>query len=107
MGFDVSGQNIFSTQTNLQSKMGAILQRISKMTPISCSGGGNPSVQVGILALSASAAVQLDFTDNPNVLFEAFKDLRNRGPFILNGRTISAYKDRFKVRQDETIKVGF
>lgn len=86
--------------------MGAILQRISKMTPISCSGGLSPSIQVGILALdSASQPVQLDFTENPDVLFEAFKDLRSRGPFVLNGRTISAYNDRFKVRQDETIKV--
>ncbi|KAM9710050.1 collagen alpha-3(VI) chain-like isoform 2-T2 [Menidia menidia] len=105
IGFDVNAQNIFSAQTNLQSKMDAILQRISKMAPISCSGGQTPTVQVGILALdSASEPVQLDFTDNPDQLFEAFKALRNRGPFYLNGQTTSLYVNRFKANQD-TVKV--
>lgn len=108
VGFDVSAQNIFSAQTNLQSKMGAILQRISKMAAISCSFGQIPSVQVGILAMdSASEPVQLDFTDNADQLFEAFRALRNRGPFVLNGKTISAYTNRFKSRQDNVVKVGY
>ncbi|XP_022595952.1 collagen alpha-3(VI) chain isoform X3 [Seriola dumerili] len=106
VGFDVNGQNIFSTQTNLQSKMGTILQRISKMAAISCSSGQIPSVQVGMLAMdSASEPVQLDFTDNADELFEAFRALRNRGPFVLNGKTISAYTNRFKTRQDNVVKV--
>ncbi|XP_041806073.1 collagen alpha-3(VI) chain-like isoform X7 [Chelmon rostratus] len=106
VGFDVSAQNIFSAQTNLQSKMGGILQRISKMASISCSSGQIPSVQVGILAMdSASEPVQLDFTDNADELFEAFRALRNRGPFVLNGKTISAYTNRFKTRQDNVVKV--
>lgn len=107
VGFDVSGQNIFSTQSNLQSKMNTILQRISKMAPISCSGGQNPSIQVGLLALnSASKPVQIDFKDNPDELFEAFRGLRSQGPFILNTQTIQAYMNRFRVRQADTIKVG-
>ncbi|XP_040924738.1 uncharacterized protein col6a3 isoform X4 [Betta splendens] len=106
VGFDVSAQNIFSAQTNLQSKMGAILQRISKMAAISCSLGQIPSVQVGMLAMdSASEPVQVDFTDNADELFEAFRDLRNRGPFVLNGKTISAYNNMFKARQDNIVKV--
>ncbi|KAL3970221.1 piezo-type mechanosensitive ion channel component 1/2 [Sarotherodon galilaeus] len=106
VGFDVSAQNIFSAQTNLQSKMEAILQRISKMASISCSAGQIPSVQVGMLAMdSASEPVQLDFTENPDELFEAFRALRSRGPFVLNGKTISAYTNRFKIRQDDTVKV--
>ncbi|XP_041857305.1 collagen alpha-3(VI) chain isoform X2 [Melanotaenia boesemani] len=106
VGFDVSAQNIFSAQTNLQSKMGAILQRISKMAHISCSGGQTPTVEVGMLALdSASEPVQLDFTDNPDRLFESFRGLRNSGPFFLNGQTISAYINRFKARQDNIVKV--
>ncbi|XP_040004074.1 collagen alpha-3(VI) chain-like isoform X3 [Xiphias gladius] len=106
VGFDVSDQNIFSAQTNLQSKMGAILQRISKMAAISCSSGQIPSVQVGMLAMdSASEPVQMDFTDNADELFEAFRVLRNRGPFVLNGKTISAYTNRFKTRQDSVVKV--
>lgn len=107
MGFDVSSQNIFTAQTNLQSKMGAILQRISKMTSISCSSGQTPAVLVGMLAVdSASEPVQLDFTDNADKLFEEFRALRSRGPFVLNGKTIDAYRDRFKGRLDNVVKVG-
>uniref|UniRef100_A0A0S7F457 CO6A3 n=2 Tax=Poeciliopsis prolifica TaxID=188132 RepID=A0A0S7F457_9TELE len=106
VGFDVSGQNIFSTQSNIQSKMNAILQRISKMAPISCSGGQNPSIQVGILALdSASKPVQIDFQVNPDELMEAFRGLRSQGPFFLNAQTIQAYMNRFRSRQSDTIKV--
>ncbi|KAM4609165.1 collagen alpha-3(VI) chain-like [Polymixia lowei] len=106
VGFDVSSQNIFTAQTNLQSKMGAILQRISKMASISCSSGQIPSVQVGILAMdSASEPVHLDFTDNADLLLESFKGLRSRGPYLLNGKTIAAYTNRFKARQDSTVKV--
>lgn len=85
--------------------MKAILQIISKMAPISCSGGQSPSIQVGMLAMdSASEPVQIDFTDNPNELFEAFRGLQSRGPFVLNAQTIVAYKNRF--RQGSNIKVG-
>ncbi|CAN9498022.1 unnamed protein product [Ophioblennius macclurei] len=106
VGFDVGAQNIFSAQTNLQSKMGAILQRISKLAPTSCLGGQTPSVQVGLVALdSASEPVQIDFTSNADELFESFRGLRSRGPFLLNGKTISAYTDRFRVRQDNVVKV--
>ncbi|XP_035532200.1 collagen alpha-3(VI) chain-like isoform X3 [Morone saxatilis] len=106
VGFDVSAQNIFTAQTNLQSKMGAILQRISKMAAISCSSGQIPSVLVGMLAMdSASEPVQLDFTNNADELFEAFRALRSRGPYVLNGKTISAYTNRFKTRQDNVVKV--
>uniref|UniRef100_A0A8C6UBF0 Collagen, type VI, alpha 3 n=1 Tax=Neogobius melanostomus TaxID=47308 RepID=A0A8C6UBF0_9GOBI len=107
VGFDVNAQNVFSAQTNLQSKMGAILQRISKMEPISCSSGQTPSIQIGMLAMgSSSDAVQLDFTDNADVLLEQFRGLRTRGPFVLNGQTISAYNTRFKNRQDNVVKVS-
>uniref|UniRef100_A0A668AH54 Collagen type VI alpha 3 chain n=1 Tax=Myripristis murdjan TaxID=586833 RepID=A0A668AH54_9TELE len=106
VGFDVSSQNIFTAQTNLQSKMGAILQRISKMGSISCSSGQIPSVLVGMLAMdSASEPVQLDFTDNADELFEAFRALRSRGPYVLNTKTIAAYTDRFKSRQDNVVVI--
>lgn len=108
MGFDVSAQNIFIAQPNLQSKMSSILQRISKMAAISCTSGQIPSVQVGILAMdSASEPAHLDFTDNADELFEAFRALRSRGPFVLNGRTIQAYTNRFKGRQDNAVKVRY
>ena len=107
VGFDVGAQNIFSDQTNLQNKMGAILQRITKMASISCSSGQVPSVQVGILAMDSNGQpTQLDFTDDADVLFEAFKGLRNRGPFVLNAKTISGYTSRFKSRNETVVKVG-
>uniref|UniRef100_A0A3P8ZT38 Collagen, type VI, alpha 3 n=1 Tax=Esox lucius TaxID=8010 RepID=A0A3P8ZT38_ESOLU len=106
VGFDVSSQNIFQAQRVLESKMRAILQRITKMRDISCSSGQVPSVQVGILALdAASEPINLDFTDNADALFEAFRALRTRGPYLLNAKTISAYDSRFKSRAANTVKV--
>lgn len=106
VGFDVSGQSIFATQTSLESKMSAILQRITQMQGISCSPGQVPSVQVGISALdSAQEPVHLDFTDSHTKLIESFRSLHSRGPFILNGKTIDAYNTRFKDRPSARVKV--
>ncbi|XP_062258342.1 collagen alpha-3(VI) chain-like isoform X5 [Platichthys flesus] len=106
VGFDVSARNIFSAQTNLQKKMEFILNTISQMERISCSSGQIPSVQVGMLAVdAASEPVQLDFTNNAKELVVAFKALQSRGPFLLNGKTISAYTNRFNTRQDDVVKV--
>ncbi|XP_051938846.1 collagen alpha-3(VI) chain isoform X2 [Hippocampus zosterae] len=106
VGFDVSAQNIFSVQTNLLNKMAAILQRIAKMSTVSCSSGQIPSIQIGMLAIdSTGQPVQVDFSDNADKLLDAFRALRARGPFVLSGKTISAYTDRFRNRQDDTVKV--
>lgn len=106
MGFDVASQNIFAAQRSLESKMTAILQRISQMQTISCSSGQVPTVQLGLLAMdSASEPVQLDFTEKYTELLEPFKALRNRGPFVLNAATIKAYIDRFKGRPTESVRV--
>ncbi|KAG9339525.1 hypothetical protein JZ751_023667 [Albula glossodonta] len=106
VGFDVSAQNIFGAQRALESKMGAILQRIAQMQSISCSPGQAPTVQIGMLAMdSASEPVQLDFTENHNQLFEAFKALRNRGPYVLNAKTIDAYTAAFRSRGSDVVKV--
>ena len=108
MGFDVSDQNIFEAQTNLKSKMGNILKRISKMDAVSCSSGQIPTVQVSIMGMdSASEPVILEFTDDDDELFGRFRGLQNRGPFFLNGRTISAYKNRLRTRQSDAVKVGY
>ncbi|XP_051565473.1 collagen alpha-3(VI) chain [Myxocyprinus asiaticus] len=106
VGFDVASQNIFAAQRSLESKISAILQRITQMQPISCTSGQVPSVQVGMLAMdSASEPVQLDFTDRYTDLLEQFKALRSRGPFVLNAATIKAYSDRFKSQPSDSIKV--
>ncbi|XP_051566550.1 collagen alpha-3(VI) chain-like [Myxocyprinus asiaticus] len=106
VGFDVASQNIFAAQRSLESKMAAILQRITQMQPISCTSGQVPSVQVGMLAMdSASEPVLLDFTDRYTDLLEPFKALRSRGPFVLNAATIKAYSDRFKTQPSDSIKV--
>nr|XP_029486987.1 collagen alpha-3(VI) chain-like isoform X2 [Oncorhynchus nerka] len=106
VGFDVSSPNIFQAQRILESKMGAILQRITKMTGISCSSGQIPLIQVGILAMdAASEPVHLEFTDNAGMLFEAFRALRARGPYFLNAKTIAAYGSRFKSRAADAVKI--
>ncbi|XP_064166856.1 collagen alpha-3(VI) chain-like isoform X2 [Anguilla rostrata] len=106
VGFDVSAQNIFSAQRSLESKMGAILQRIMQMQAISCTSGQAPSVQVGILAMdSASEPVQLDFTGDHAQLFDSFKALRTRGPYVLNAKTIDAYTARFRNRATDVVRV--
>ncbi|XP_052348609.1 collagen alpha-3(VI) chain [Oncorhynchus keta] len=106
VGFDVSSPNIFQAQRILESKMGAILQRITKMTGISCSSGQIPLIQVGILAMdAASEPVHLEFTDNADMLFEAFRALRARGPYFLNAKTIAAYGSRFKNGAADAVKV--
>ncbi|KAM9447677.1 collagen alpha-3(VI) chain-like isoform 2-T2 [Salvelinus alpinus] len=106
VGFDVSSPNIFQAQRILESKMGAILQRITKMAGISCSSGQIPSIQVGILAMdAASEPVHLEFTNNADMLFEAFRALRARGPYFLNAKTIAAYGSRFKSRAADAVKV--
>lgn len=107
VGFDVSAQNIFSAQTNLLTKMAGILQRISKMAEISCSSGQLPSVRIAMMAMdSASEPVYMDFTNDAESLQEFFRNLRTKGPFVLNGKTISMYTNRFKARQGVT-KVVF
>lgn len=107
MGFDVSAQNIFAAQRSLESKMIAILQRITQMQAISCSPGQVPSVQVGISALdSAQEPVHLDFSDSHTKLIESFKSLQSRGPFLLNGKTIDVYNARLKDRSSGGVKVS-
>ena len=106
VGFDVAAQNIFAAQRSLESKTGAILQRIMQMQAISCTSGQAPSVKVGMLAMdSASEPVLLDFTDDYAQLFDSFKALRTRGPYILNAKTIKAYNDQFRNRASDVVKV--
>ncbi|XP_033877227.3 collagen alpha-3(VI) chain-like isoform X3 [Acipenser ruthenus] len=100
VGFDVSnvgaGQNIFAVQRGLESKMEAIFQRISQMRVTSCSGSQVPSVRVGLLALtSAGQQVGFDFSEYKQGLYEQFRALRTRGPYILSTKTVDAYRDKF------------
>ncbi|KAM9486840.1 collagen alpha-3(VI) chain-like [Clarias gariepinus] len=106
VGFDVAGQNIFTSQRSLESKMAAILQRITQLQAISCSSGQVPSVQVAISALdSAQEPVHVEFTDNHSKLIESFRSLHNRGPYFLNDKTIDVYAARFKERPSDRVKV--
>ncbi|XP_035391851.1 LOW QUALITY PROTEIN: uncharacterized protein col6a3 [Electrophorus electricus] len=106
VGFDVSSPNIFMGQRSLESKISAILQRITQMRSVSCSSDQAPSVQVGMLAMdSAFEPMYLDFTDSHTQLIEAFKNLRIQGPFFLNAKTIDAYVSTFKNRPADRVKV--
>ncbi|XP_041119898.1 collagen alpha-3(VI) chain-like isoform X5 [Polyodon spathula] len=100
VGFDVSnvgaGQNVFTVQRGLESKMEAIFQRISQMRVTSCSGSQVPSVRVGLLALTSDGQqVGFDFSKYKQELYEQFRALRTRGPYILSTKTVDAYRDKF------------
>uniref|UniRef100_A0A452U914 Collagen type VI alpha 3 chain n=1 Tax=Ursus maritimus TaxID=29073 RepID=A0A452U914_URSMA len=70
LGFDGSrDQNVFVTQKGLESKVDAVLNRISQMQRISCSGGQMPTVRVSVVANTPTGPVEafdfvvIHFTD--------------------------------------------
>ncbi|XP_053328266.1 collagen alpha-3(VI) chain isoform X1 [Spea bombifrons] len=111
IGFDVSevipGQNIFSAQRGLESKLRQILERISNMQSISCSGQQKPSVKVSILAQGRTGAVEaFDFSDYRPELADKLTAMGTRGPFVLTDRTLQTYLAKFKTAGDDSsIKV--
>ncbi|XP_063789282.1 collagen alpha-3(VI) chain isoform X1 [Pseudophryne corroboree] len=110
IGFDVDvnpGQNIFSVQGEMQTKLKQILEHISNMEKISCTGDKKPSVKVAILSQGRTGAVEaFDFSDYRIELFDKVLAMGTRGPFVLNGRTLQSYLNKFKVSgEDTSIKV--
>ncbi|CAH2306267.1 collagen alpha-3(VI) chain [Pelobates cultripes] len=111
VGFDVSGvaagQNIFSVQVALESKLRKILESISKMHPISCSGQQAPSVKVSVLSQSRTGAVEaFDFSDYRPELVSKITGMGTRGPYVLTSQTLQTYLNKFKTSgEDSSIKV--
>lgn len=111
LGFDVSdtgpGQNIFYSQRGLESKVEAILNRITQMQRISCTGNQQPTIRVAIMGQSTTGAIEgLDFIEYQPELFEKFQAMRNRGPYYLTADTLKSYQNKFRTAPSDSVKVS-
>uniref|UniRef100_A0A8V0YHJ9 Collagen alpha-3(VI) chain n=1 Tax=Gallus gallus TaxID=9031 RepID=A0A8V0YHJ9_CHICK len=111
LGFDVSdvgaGQNIFNSQRGLESRVEAVLNRITQMQKISCTGSRAPSVRVAIMAQSRGGPVEgLDFSEYQPELFERFQGMRTRGPYFLTAETLKSYQNKFRSAPSGSTKVS-
>uniref|UniRef100_U3KE61 Collagen alpha-3(VI) chain n=1 Tax=Ficedula albicollis TaxID=59894 RepID=U3KE61_FICAL len=110
IGFDVSdvgpGQNIFSSQRALESRVEAVLNRITQMQKISCTGNQAPNVRVAIMAQAQGGPVEgLDFSEYRPELLERFLDMRTRGGYYLRADTLRSYLSKFRSSPSGSTKV--
>ncbi|XP_056351724.1 collagen alpha-3(VI) chain isoform X8 [Oenanthe melanoleuca] len=110
IGFDVSdvgpGQNIFSSQRALESRVEAVLNRITQMQKISCTGNQAPNVRVAIMAQAQGGPVEgLDFSEYRPELLERFLDMRTRGGYYLRANTLRSYLSKFRSSPSGSTKV--
>ncbi|XP_074001943.1 collagen alpha-3(VI) chain [Numenius arquata] len=110
IGFDVtdvgSGQNIFNTQRGLESRVESVLNRITQMQKISCTGNQAPNVRVAIMAQAQGELVEgLDFSEYQPELFEKFQAMRTRGPYFLTADTLRSYLNKFRSAPSSSTKV--
>ncbi|XP_043732720.1 collagen alpha-3(VI) chain isoform X3 [Cervus elaphus] len=107
LGFDGSGdQNVFVAQKGLESKVDAILRRISQMQKISCSGSQLPTVRVSVVALTPSGPVEaFDFAEYQPELFEKFQNMRAQHPYVLTADTLKLYQNKFRQASMDNVKV--
>ncbi|XP_075790156.1 collagen alpha-3(VI) chain isoform X2 [Pelodiscus sinensis] len=110
LGFDVSdvvsGQNIFNSQKALESKVKSILNRISQMQRISCTGTQQPTVRVAVMAQTPTGVIEaFDFSEYQSELFEKFQGMSNRGPYVLTPETLRSYQNKFKTAPTDSVKV--
>ncbi|NWX32185.1 CO6A3 protein, partial [Notiomystis cincta] len=110
IGFDVSdvgsGQNIFSSQRGLESRVESVLNRITQMQKISCTGNQAPNVRVAIMAQAQGGPVEgLDFSEYRPELLERFLDMRTRGPYYLTADTLRSYLSKFRSSPSGSTKV--
>ncbi|KAM9305123.1 collagen alpha-3(VI) chain [Gastrophryne carolinensis] len=100
IGFDIdiaAGQDIFTYQRGLKSILGRIPQVISSMQKISCSGDKQPSVKVAVLSQGRTGPVEaFDFTQYRPELTNKTFTMGTRGPYVLTGRTLQTYANKFK-----------
>ncbi|NXU55244.1 CO6A3 protein, partial [Turnix velox] len=110
LGFDVSdvgpGQNIFNSQRGLESRVESVLNRITQMQKISCTGNQAPNVRVAIMAQTRGGPVEgLDFSEYQPELFERFQGMRTRGPYFLTADTLRSYLNKFSSSPTGSTKV--
>lgn len=108
LGFDGSrDQNVFVTQKGLESKVDIILNRISQMQRLSCSGGQMPTVRVSVVANTPSGPVEaFDFAEYQPELFEKFRNMRSQHPYVLTADTLKAYQSKFRQSSPDSVKVS-
>lgn len=111
IGFDVSdvgpGQNIFNSQRALESRVESVLNRITQMQKISCTGNQPPNVRVAIMAQAQGGPVEgLDFSEYRPELLERFLDMRTRGPYYLRADTLRSYLSKFRSSPTGSTKVS-
>ncbi|NWQ86403.1 CO6A3 protein, partial [Burhinus bistriatus] len=110
LGFDVTdvgpGQNIFNSQRGLESRVESVLNRITQMQKISCTGNQVPNVRVAIMAQARGGPVDgLDFSEYQPELFERFQGMRTRGPYFLTADTLRSYLNKFRSAPSGSTKV--
>ncbi|XP_059133895.1 collagen alpha-3(VI) chain [Peromyscus eremicus] len=107
LGFDGSrDQNVFVSQKGLESKVDTILNRISQMQRISCSGNQLPTVRVSVVANTPSGPVEaFDFAEYQPELFEKFRNMRGQHPYILTADTLKLYQNKFRQSSPDSVKV--
>ncbi|KAM6178449.1 collagen alpha-3(VI) chain [Rhynchocyon petersi] len=107
LGFDGSrDQNVFVAQKGLESKMEDILNRISQMQRISCTGSQAPTVRVSVVANTPSGPVEaFAFDEYRPELMEKFQNMRNQHPYILTADTLKLYQNKFRTSSPESVKV--
>lgn len=108
LGFDGSrDQNVFVTQKGLESKVDTILNRISQMQRISCTGGQTPTVRVSVVANTPSGPVEaFDFVEYQPELFEKFQNMRSQHPYVLTADTLKVYQNKFRQSSGDNVKVS-
>ncbi|XP_031824102.1 collagen alpha-3(VI) chain isoform X2 [Sarcophilus harrisii] len=107
LGFDGSrDQNVFVSQRGLESKVDAVLNRITQLQRISCTGSQEPTVRVAAVAYTPSGPVEgFDFSEYQPDLFEKFQTMRNQHPYLLTADTLKAYQNKFRSSSPGSVKV--
>lgn len=98
---------MFVSQKGLESKVDTILNRISQMQRISCSGNQLPTVRVSVVANTPSGPVEgFDFAEYQPELFEKFRNMRSQHPYILTADTLKLYQNKFRQASPDSVKVS-
>ncbi|XP_054427208.1 collagen alpha-3(VI) chain [Pteronotus mesoamericanus] len=107
LGFDGSrDQNVFVAQKGLESKVDAILNRISQIQRLSCSGGQMPTVRVSVMGNTPSGPVEaFDFAEYQPELLDKFRNMRSQHPYVLTADTLKAYQSKFRQASPASVKV--
>ncbi|KAK2108193.1 Collagen alpha-3(VI) chain [Saguinus oedipus] len=106
LGFDGSrDQNVFVAQKGFESKVDAILNRISQMHRVSCSGGRSPTVRVSVVGNTPSGPVEaFDFDEYQPEMLEKFRNMRSQHPYVLTADTLKVYQNKFRQSSPDGVK---